>query len=399
VPRAGVTTSAGHIVQMVRSGEVRTRREVQEATGLSRSTVFVRLAELMAAGYLRESGSRPGAAGRPSGILSFDEGDKLVLLADLGATHSRLALQDAGGEVLAESTKEMLIDSGPEPVLHAVRDGFRALFRKSGRPLTQLQGIGVGLPGPVDFATGRPNQPPLMPGWHDYPVPQTLQQWFAVPVVVDNDANLMGLGEARSRFPDVPSLLFVKVGTGIGAGVILHGRPERGLAGGAGDIGHIRISHPDGPRRCACGSVGCLAAHASGGALARQLTERGVPAASSRDVVNLVHSGHPEAIALVRTAGRLLGEVLATAVALLNPGVVVLSGDMANTHEHFLVGVREVLYERTLPLATRDLVITTSALGSQAGVEGARRLVLDSVFSAEAIDERLRGATAERLTS
>ena len=93
----------------------------------------------------------------------------------------------------------------------------------------------------------------------------------------------------------------------------------------------------------------------------------------------------------MRTAGRLLGEVLATAVALLNPGVVVLSGDMANTHEHFLVGVREVLYERTLPLATRDLVITTSALGSRAGVEGARRLVLDSVFSAEAIDERLRG--------
>jgi predicted NBD/HSP70 family sugar kinase len=399
VPRAGLATSAGHIVQLVRSGEVRTRREVQEATGLSRSTVFARLAELMAAGYLRETGSRPGATGRPSGILSFDETDKLVLSADLGATHSRLALQDAGGQVLGETTKEMLIEAGPEPVLRAVRDGFRALLRHSGRPASQVQGIGVGLPGPVDFTTGRPNQPPLMPGWHNFPVPETLRQWFDVPVFVDNDANLMGLGEARSRFPDVPSLLFVKVGTGIGAGVILHGNPERGVAGGAGDIGHIRISHPDGPRRCACGAVGCLAAHASGGALARQLTERGVPAESSRDVVRLVHAGQPDAIELVRTAGRLLGEVLATAVALLNPGVVVLSGDMADTHEHFLVGVREALFERTLPLATRELVITSSALGKQAGVEGARILVLAHVFSPHAIDERLRQAMSVRLTS
>jgi predicted NBD/HSP70 family sugar kinase len=385
----GVTTSAGHVLEMVRSGLVRTRREVQEATGLSRSTVFLRLAELSAAGLVREAGSRPGAAGRPSGLLSFVEDDKLVLTADLGATHGRLALQDAGGAVLGEATEEVPIDSGPEQVLRVVTEGFRALLRDSGRPVHQLEGIGVGVPGPVQ-ASGRPNQPPIMPGWHHYPVVEVLRRSFGVPVLVDNDANLMGLGEARTRFPDVDSLLFVKVGTGIGAGVILHGHAERGVSGGAGAIGHVRITHADADRRCRCGAAGCLAAYASGWALARQLTERGLTAASSRDVVRLVHQGHPEAIALVRVAGRLVGEVLATAVAVLNPGVLVLSGDMADTHEHFLVGVREVLYERTVPLATRELLVTSSALGDRAGVIGARHLVVDHVFSAAAVDERLR---------
>jgi predicted NBD/HSP70 family sugar kinase len=399
VPRTGSTGSAGEILELVRSGRVTTRRELRELTGLSRSTVTLRLAELTSAGYVREVGQRVGTTGRPAGILSFDEASKLVLAADLGATHAHLALTDAGGRTLAEASLELSVQAGPEVVLKAVARRFRELLKIAGRAPGEVVGVGVGVPGPVDFATGRPVQPPIMPGWHDYPVAAELAATVGVPAFVDNDANLMGLGEARSRYPGVTSLLFVKVGTGIGAGLILGGRPERGVAGGAGDIGHIRIAHPVDGRRCACGATGCLAAHASGAALARQLAERGIPAESSRDLVRLIRAGNPEPVALVRTAGQLLGEVLATAVALLNPAVLVVGGDMSLTHEHFLVGVREALYERTVPLATRDLLITASQLGDRAGVEGARHLVVDQMFSAEAVDARLTGEPAETARS
>ena len=386
--RSGVPASAGQILQMIRSGQVSTRRELLELTGLSRSTLTQRLARLYAAGYLRVDGRRAGDVGRPSGILTFDETGKFVLAADLGITHARMALTDAAGNVIAETAEELPIDAGPGEVLGAVRETFRAMLRTASCAIEDVCGIGVGVPGPVDFATGRVRNPPMMPGWHDHPIRQHLSD--GPPVFVDNDANLMGLGEQRLRHPGVERLLFVKVGTGIGAGIILHGRPERGVAGGAGDIGHVRMRGPTGEAPCACGGSGCLAVYASGGALARELTAAGIPARTARDVVALVAAGRPEAIAMVGTAGRLLGEVLATAIALLNPSALIIGGDVAGAHEHFLNGVRTMLYERTVPHATRDLLVATSDLGDRAGIEGARLMVLEQVFSEQAVDDHLR---------
>jgi predicted NBD/HSP70 family sugar kinase len=389
VARSGFTASPGEILVLVRSGRVKTRRDLQELTGLSRSTVSLRVDQLISAGYLRAVERRRGAAGRPAELLSFEEGDKLVLAADLGATHARFALTDAGGRMIAERTEDLLIGQDPDVVLKIVIRRFRELLKGAGLDRARLAGIGVGLPGPVDFRTGRPVQPPIMPGWHGVPVARTLADALGCPAFVDNDANVLGLGEVRERYPDVDNLLFVKVGTGIGAGVILGGRPERGATGQGGDIGHIRIAHPVDGARCRCGATGCLAAHASGAALARQLTERGIRAGTSRDVVRLVEEGDPDAITLVQDAGRLLGEVLATAVALLNPTVVVIGGDLALTREHLLVGVRERLYERTVPGLASSLAVVESRLGDRAGVHGARHMVIDQVFSAEAVDARL----------
>jgi predicted NBD/HSP70 family sugar kinase len=386
--RGSVPASAGQILQMIRSGQVSTRRELLELTGLSRSTLTQRLAELYAAGYLRSDTRRAGDIGRPSAILTFDETGKLVLAADLGATHARMALTDAAGNVLAETAEELHIDAGPREVLGAVRETFRAMLDRT--PHEDVCGIGVGVPGPVDFATGRVRNPPMMPGWHDHPIHEDLGDVFGAPVFVDNDANLMALGEQRLRHPDVDSLLFVKVGTGIGSGVILHGRLERGAAGGAGDIGHIRLRGPADEAPCACGGSGCLAVYASGGALARELTAEGIPARTARDVVALVEAGSAEAIAMVGAAGRLLGEVLATAVALLNPSALIVGGDVAGAQEHFLNGVRTMLYEHTVPHAARALLTATSALGDRAGVEGARLMVLEQVFSEQAVDDHLR---------
>src|SRR4051794_3865987 len=153
---------------MIRSGQVSTRRELLELTGLSRSTLTLRLSQLYAAGYLRSEGQRAGAIGRPSGILTFDESGKLILSADLGATHSRLALTDAAGTVIAETTMELPIADGPQRVLGPVKPPFREMVNDTPHDLGDVGGIGVGVPGPVDFEAGRVRNPPMMPGWHDH---------------------------------------------------------------------------------------------------------------------------------------------------------------------------------------------------------------------------------------
>ncbi|WP_175525180.1 ROK family protein [Microbacterium sp. cf046] len=387
------SATAGEILELVRSGRARTRREVQELTGLSRSTLSLRMSQLLAAGYLRESGQAAATTGRPARILTFDEARQIVLSVDIGATHAKLAVLDAGSTVLMEAQAEIDISAPPELTLRSLARRLTELLTRSERTLSAVAGVGVGIPAPVRFSTQRPNNPPLMRAWHDFPIAETLESLLGVPVFVDNDANLMGLGEARDRYPDSPSVLFVKVGTGIGAGVILHGQPERGIAGGAGDIGHIRIVDGAAAHLCTCGAVGCLATEASGGAIVRMLREEGRDVRSAGDVNRLVNAGDPRAIELTQRAGRLLGDVLATSVALLNPAVLVIGGVMADPGTVLVDSVRDRVYERTVPMSTRELFITASSLGADAAIQGARHMVIDQTFSAAAVDSRLQLAS------
>jgi predicted NBD/HSP70 family sugar kinase len=387
VPRAAHPNSPGQLLQLFRQGRVATRRELAETTELSRSTVAARVDQLLGAGYLREGGTASSSGGRPPAILTFDDTTPTVLAADLGATHGRVAVTDASGTVLADEVIESRIASGPEAVLSRVGDCFESLLVKAGRPMDSVCGIGIGVPGPVDFTAARVVRPPIMPGWHDFPVRELVGRRFDPPLFLDNDANLMALGEQQVARPDARSLIFVKVGTGIGAGIVVDGDVLRGVDGAEGDIGHVRIRGST--QVCACGAVGCLAASASGGAMVRQLAGQGLDVEFSRDVVALVRAGNAPTMTAVRDASLLVGEVLATAVALLNPEVLVIGGDIAATGEHFLRGVHESLLRRTQPLATRRLTVTTADLGDRAGVGGAVVMVREQVFSADAIDRRL----------
>jgi predicted NBD/HSP70 family sugar kinase len=374
-------TSAGHLLWLVRAGRAHTRSELQQLTGLSRSTVGQRLDALLTAGYLRESGVDSSTGGRPPARLEFHEQHAVILAADLGATHARIAVLDLGLRPLAEEAAPLRIADGPEAVLDWLAGRFGALLAEAGRAAGEVCGIGLGVPGPVEVDTGRVVQPPIMPGWDEYPIPEHLRRTYDVPVYVDNDANLWALGERVRHYPESPALVLVKVSTGIGAGLVVDGTVFRGIDGGAGDIGHVRLAGHD-DTRCQCGSYGCLAAVASGGALAQRLS-----VATSREVAGRVAAGEPEAIRLAREAGQLVGEVLATVVCVLNPGVLVIAGDLAETY--FLTGVREVLYQRALPRATRHLTVATGQLGEVAGVVGAGAFVRDSVYAPTAVDTRL----------
>ncbi|MFF1736980.1 ROK family protein [Streptomyces sp. NPDC058247] len=388
---------AGDLLHLVRSGRATTRGALQEATGLSRATVGQRLDRLFRAGWLREGAGTAGASpagGRPSLRLEFDDAHAVVLAVSLDTRHARAAVLTLTGELLAERFGALSVDEGPERVLGALGGWFAGLLKEAARPADAVCGIGVGVPGPVDTVTGRAVQPPIMPGWDGYDIRGRLGRAFAdgtggatdVPVLVENDANLMAYGEQRTGHPDCTAFALVKVSTGIGAGVVIGGRIYRGIDGGAGDIGHIRVPEGAGTL-CRCGSYGCLAAVASGRALARRLTEAGVPAESGSDVRELLAEGHPEAVRLAREAGRSVGEVLATVVTLLNPGVLMIAGDLAGTP--FLTGVRELLYQRALPRSTAHLNVVTAQLGERSALVGAGALVVEHLYAPDRAEERL----------
>ncbi|WP_187279024.1 MULTISPECIES: ROK family protein [Streptomyces] len=393
--RNGSQAGAGDLLELVRSGRAVTRGALQQATGLSRATVGQRLDRLFRAGWLREGAGGPvdsPLGGRPSITLEFDGDHAVVLVADLDTRHARAAVLSLTGEILAEHSGTLVIEEGPDLVLAELGRWFGELLEKTGQRPAEVCGIGLAVPGPVDSATGRVVQPPMMPGWDGYDLTGRLSRAFTehtgappVPVLVDNDANLMAYGEQRAGHPDCAAFVLVKVSTGIGAGVVVDGSIYRGIDGGAGDIGHIRVGAD---ALCRCGSYGCLAAVASGGAVARRLAATGVPAASGSDVRDLLAAGHPEAAALAREAGRRVGDVLATVVTLLNPGVLMIAGDLAGTP--FLTGVRELLYQRALPRSTAHLDVVTSRLGERAALIGAGALVVEHLYAPERVEERLR---------
>jgi glucokinase len=381
----------GELFQLFRDARSWTRSELAEQTGLSRNTVAARVDALLAAGLLAPVGSASSSGGRPPAQLGMNPRAGLVLAIDLGATHATVAVTDLSASVLTSQTIDLSIDDGPERVLDAVFDIGERLLAVVASP-SPLLGVGIGLPGPVEYSTGRPVNPPIMPGWDGFDVPGYVGRRFPVTVLVDNDVNILALGEHALSWPAVDDLIFVKVATGIGAGIILGRELQRGAQGGAGDIGHVQVPYSrDSPRPP--GDESILGDLASGAAIARLLRARGVDAANSRDVIALMRANHPDALEIARQAGREIGEVLAAIVNTLNPSVIVLGGSVGRASEPMLAGIREVVYRRSITLATQQLQIVPSNAGSQAGVLGAAMLVVQQLFTPQSVTSIVTAAT------
>lgn len=261
---------AGALLAILRDGRARTRTELMQVTGLARSTVSQRLDALLEGRWITPAGEAISSGGRPAVAFTFNGAARLVLAADIGATHTRIALTDLNAHVLAEQSTNMRIEEGPEHVLTWLVKAFGSLLAECDRTASELCGVGIGLPGPVEHSTGRPVNPPIMPGWDGFDVTGWLGSRLGVPVLVDNDVNIMALGEHWTTSHGVEHLLFVKVGTGIGCGIVTERRLHRGAQGAAGDIGHIRVAAAA-DQLCRCGNTGCLEAIAGGAALATRL--------------------------------------------------------------------------------------------------------------------------------
>ncbi|MGW3984556.1 ROK family protein [Streptomyces mirabilis] len=384
------------VLDLVRSGSARTRPELGERSGLGRTVITQRVAELMNIGLLADGPLGAANGGRAPRQLQFRADAGVILAAELGASSITVGITDLAGTILAQEMEPGDITSGPQAVLGRVRKMFDQLLEDSGIT-ADICGVGIGLPGPVEFATGRPSEPPIMPGWDGYPVREYFATAYNAPTWVDNEVNLMALGEVRAgRALGEQDILYVKIGTGIGAGLVSGGRLHRGGQGCAGDIGHVAAPENTAVV-CRCGNIGCLETLAGGAALARDgeaAARQGrspflaalrdtKSAIDASDVALAAQNGDRVAVELLTHAGHLIGNVLATFVSFFNPSVLLIGGGVAEAGEQFLAAIRQTIYRRSLPLATRELRIVRSPLSGQAGLTGAAFMVIDELFSRE----------------
>ncbi|MCO1599326.1 ROK family transcriptional regulator [Micromonospora sp. RHAY321] len=388
-PRDALRGGPRELLRWVASGAAVSRADLARLSGLSPSTVSQRVEALISQGLLEEAGAGRSRGGRRPRQLAVPTGGAVVGAIDLGAHHARVGTLDLSGRVVRARTLPVRIEDGPEEVLGALLAEVSALVAAHTGPdreavdgapaVAALRGIGIGIPGPVQHATGRIVSPSRMPGWNGFDVTAFCGQRVEVPVIVDNDANLMALGAHRTAHPDLDHAVYIKAGTGIGSGVISDGRLHRGAQGSAGDISHCRVVADPAPP-CSCGNAGCLEAVASGAALVTALRDQGVPVADLTGVIRLIDDGDRHATALARQAGRAIGEILAVVVNFFNPQVVAIGGRLADC-EPLLASMRATLYERCLPLATQTLLIERVTAGQDVGITGAAHLVIDHVVA------------------
>lgn len=385
-PIAGSGTP-GDILALVRSGAAASRSELVRATGLAASTVSTRVEQLVTAGYVQETGTGPSSGGRPPRRLQLHASAGAVAVADLGTHHATFGLLDLDGRLLATKELGFRIDDGPAVVLTWVHEQLTALAARELPKSQPVRGITIGLPGPVAAGTGRVVSPSRMPGWHGADVPALMRAHTDLPVLVDNDANLMAVGEHAALADGVEHLIFLKAGTGIGCGVIASGRLHHGAGGAAGDISHVRVAGaPDVP--CSCGRSGCLDAVASGAALVRQLESQGIPVEDTTALVARAADADPTIARWLRDAGRWTGQVLAPIVNFFNPDALVIGGQLSQA-EPFVASIRSALYQLCLPMAVQDMQTVVSRAGTSAGVLGAGRLMIDHVLEPARVNAAL----------
>jgi predicted NBD/HSP70 family sugar kinase len=377
-------SSAGSVLALVRAGAA-SRSDLARLAALSPTTVAARVEALVRAGYLREAGDGPSRGGRRPRRLEVAPELGVVVGVDLGVQHATTGLADAAGTLLARRDVAVAVADGPEVVLDAVVREIDALRAVHGRDRPLLAAC-IGVPGPVDARTGRVVSPARMPGWNGTDVAALLGPRLDTPVLVENDATLMALGEHAGS--EVEHLVFVKVGSGIGCGVIAGGRLHRGAQGFAGDISHASV--PDAPPvPCSCGRTGCLDAVASGAALVARLQQEGAAVRGIDDLVALARDAHPQATALLREAGTRTGAVLSTIINFFNPDRLVVGGQLAEA-DAFVAGVRSAVYARCLPMVTDHLDVRSTRAGRDAGIRGAARTALDHALAPATVDAALR---------
>lgn len=387
-------TSLLRIVNLVRTGEATTRPEIGRLTGLGRGVVAQRIDQAIEMGFLEDGEFGPSSGGRAPRTLRFRSDRGRLIVCALGATHIRVGIAALDGDIIDQTHRPWDIGRGPAETLDAALAMLDEILER--QPVVEPWAVAVGVPGPVDFESGRPVAPPIMPGWNGFDVRRRFEQRFGVPVWVDNDVNLLALSERARRQEEAVDLIYCKIGTGIGAGLLSRGRIHRGANGAAGDIGHVRVR--DSEAVCRCGKVGCLEAEAGGWALVRD-AEIALAEGAGGSLARHVATGAPVtpeaisiaavdgdalAISLIQRSARLIGESIAALVNMFNPGVIVVGGAVSAAGEIFLAEVRQRIYEISLPLATRDLT-TVRSIGDEkeplrGGAEMLREQLFDTTF-------------------
>jgi predicted NBD/HSP70 family sugar kinase len=379
-PRSGPPTSAGHILAVLRAEGPLTRQELQDRIGLSRPTMVERLEVLQRLQLIRQAGLRASSGGRPAQLLAANDVGRTTLVADVGQRHATLAVADLRGDVFAQVHRELPAGHPPGETLTYLLDAGRELLARAERA-DSLGAVGLSVPGRIDHDRGTTIAPPTMPGWTGLPLRERFTEALAVPVFLENDANALAFGAYCDLGRPDAALVGVKVGTGIGAGLVISGRTHRGETASAGEIGHIRIEGNE--QRCDCGRRGCVSAIASGQAVIRQLQPTGVRTAE--DVVRRVRAGNLEAIRVTAAAGRLVGTVLATVITIVNPRYLRVGGAIG-VLPPFLDSLRDAVLANAHTSAQEGVHVDACLLGVNTTLTGLAGLVADEMLAPAAVD-------------
>jgi glucokinase-like ROK family protein len=411
---AGEATQTLRVVlEMIRSGAATTRSELVSKSGLGRKLITQRVEELIERGLVVEGSLAPSTGGRSARQLHFRNDAGHLLVAELGNTSISVGLTDLDGHLLAQHEEAADIMVGPETILSRVEELFDQLLADRTDTAPPLWAIGIGVLGPVDADAGSPLELALRPGWGGYALRKRLVDRFDIPVWVDNEVNLMALGEFRDGMGrGIDDLVFVKIGSGIGAGLISGGRLCRGANGSAGQIGHIQVVE-DALTTCWCGSAGCVTllagglglAHAAERAarndesplLAQWLSARG--SLDAKDVAAAAARSDPTSVALLTRAGRLVGRALTATINVINPSLVLIGGGVAHSGDLLLAAIREEVYRTAYPSATRDLRIAFSPLSDAACLVGAAFMAVDELLSSHRLGRWIDAGTPTGLAA
>jgi glucokinase-like ROK family protein len=403
-----LTPSEAEVVGLLRARKQLSRTSLAEETNFARSRVTSVVDSLLHLGIVSEAGDGESSGGRRPRLLTLRGDFGYLVGVDMGATSLDMVLADFGGAVQDRASVPLDVRDGPEVVLTLLAELLLERLAALSIPPEKVIAVGIGVPGPVDFEAGMLIAPPIMPGWDGFPIRDTLWRTFPnAAVIVDNDVNVMALGELRSGTGGRhDNFIFVKVGTGIGSGIVCNGTIYRGADGCAGDIGHI-CADRNGPV-CVCGNIGCLEAIAAGPPIAARaaeaaldgrspilarLMDASVGALTAVEVGRAAAEGDPAANAIIQDSGRIIGEVLASLVNFFNPSLILIGGGVSGIGHQFLAAIRRGVLHRSLPLSTRHLRIDVSAMGASAGVIGALALANEYVLT-PGVERELNGHPA-----
>jgi glucokinase-like ROK family protein len=358
------------------------RTDIAEELGLTRAGVTVIINELIDNGIILETDSRSTPSGRPPVVLEVNSKCGLVAAIDMGAAHLSVALGDVSARIIEEIEQPFKISNGPERCLKEASLALQAVMEKCGIDIKDLSAIGISVPGPVITDAGMVMAPPIMPGWDRFPIRDTLEAKWNVPVTLNNDADLGALGEwAYGAGRGEKNLAYIKVGSGIGAGLIINQQIFVGATGSAGEIGHLTIDK-NGPL-CTCGNYGCLEAFASGNAIELQaqklvasgkrtlLADFNRKQISVSDVADAARRGDLESQEILNRSGTFIGIAIAGLINLINPSVVIIGGGVAEVGDILTAPIRKMVKERSLPASEHAVKITTAMLGRHSTLIGA----------------------------
>ncbi|CAM5361919.1 ROK family transcriptional regulator [Streptomyces atroolivaceus] len=378
------------VVRAVRMAGSLTQAEIARSTGLSAATVSNIVRELKEGGTVEVTPTSAGGRRARSVSLSGDAG--IVIGVDFGHTHLRVAIGNLAHQVLAEESEPLDVDASSAQGFGRAEQLVNRLIETTGISPGKVIGVGLGVPGPIDVESGTLGSTSILPGWTGINPSQELAGRLGVPVYVDNDANLGALGElVWGSGRGVKDLAYIKVASGVGAGLVIDGTIYRGPGGTAGEIGHITLDE-SGPV-CRCGNRGCLETFTAARYVLPLLKPSHGSDLTMERMVQLAREGDPGCRRVIGDVGRHIGSGVANLCNLLNPSRVVLGGSLAEAGELVLGPIRDSVSRYAIPSAARQLSVLPGALGGRAEVLGALALVLSEMGDSTLLESTLPGAT------